>query len=90
MNTRFRKIVLSAIASGIGCVVAASAVAYWHSIQRNWCVQFTAVGGQEITYSRGCHNPKRYKQWAVTAKALIPSPDSVQASCYSNDLWQSE
>ncbi|WP_421657798.1 hypothetical protein [Leptothermofonsia sp. ETS-13] len=58
---------LIAIAAGISLLTAGTAFAYWQHLQRQWCVQFTSTGGQEVTYSRGCYSPKRYKKWTVTA-----------------------
>ncbi len=60
-----------AIAAGASLLAAGAAFTYWHYLQRQWCVQFTSSGGQEVTYSRGCYNPERYKKW--TTNALAPS-----------------
>jgi len=67
LNTRK---ILVAIAAGFGVLAVGSGVAYWHYSQRQWCVQFTSGGGQEVTYSRGCLTPQqRYKKWTLTAGA---------------------
>ncbi|UBF24494.1 hypothetical protein K9N68_22765 [Kovacikia minuta CCNUW1] len=58
---------LMAIAVGVGVLAAGAMFAYWYYLQQQWCVQFTANGGQEVTYSRGCYNPERYKKWTITA-----------------------
>jgi hypothetical protein len=60
---------LIAIAIGLNLLAAGTAFAYWQYLQRQWCVQFASSGGQEVTYSRGCYNPERYKKWSVTASA---------------------
>jgi hypothetical protein len=52
---------------GAGVLAAGTAVGYWQHSQREWCVQFTSGGGQEVTYSRGCLNRQRYKKWTLTA-----------------------
>ncbi|XHX76145.1 MAG: hypothetical protein RBJ76_17030 [Stenomitos frigidus ULC029] len=57
-------------ATGLVVLAAGSAVGYWHHSQREWCVQFTAGGGQEVTYSRGCLNRQRYKKWTLTASRI--------------------
>jgi len=62
-----QKNVWGAIAATVGAIAITSALLYWHAKQRQWCVQFTSSGGQEVTYSRGCGNPQRYKTWTVTA-----------------------
>ena len=62
-----------AIAAGIGLLTAGSAVAYWRHSQRAWCVQFASNSGQEVTYSRGCLSPHRYKQWPLTVSVPTPS-----------------
>jgi hypothetical protein len=49
----------SLIGVGIG-------IAYWQSNQRQWCVQFASDTSQEVTYSRGCISPKRFKKWVTT------------------------
>jgi hypothetical protein len=70
---------LIAIAAGISLVAAGTAFVYWQHLQRQWCVQFTSSGGQEVTYSRGCYSPKRYKKWTVTAMKhpfRLSTPDS--------------
>lgn len=66
-NAKLRKPIVW-IAAGIGLLGIGSGFAYWQS-QRQWCVQFTSGGGQEVTYSRGCINPQRYKKWVITASA---------------------
>jgi hypothetical protein len=58
---------LIAIAVGVNLLAAGIAFAYWQYLQRQWCVQFASSGGQEVTYSRGCYNPERYKKWTMTA-----------------------
>lgn len=40
---------------------------YWQAQNYQWCVRFTSTGGQEVTFSRGCRNPQRYKQWVIMA-----------------------
>jgi hypothetical protein len=60
-----KKLIL--IATGLGVLAAGIAIGYWQHSQREWCVQFTAGGGQEVTYSRGCMNRQRYKKWTLTA-----------------------
>jgi len=60
-----------AIAAGASLLAAGAAFTYWQYLQHQWCVQFTSSGGQEVTYSRGCYNPERYKKW--TTNALAPS-----------------
>lgn len=50
-----------------GCsLAAAGGIAYWKLSHPEGCVRFTA-GGQEVTYSRGCINPQRYKKWVITS-----------------------
>jgi hypothetical protein len=56
--------------TGLVVLAAGSAVGYWHHSQREWCVQFTPGGGQEVTYSRGCLNRQRYKKWTLTASRI--------------------
>lgn len=53
--------------AGIGLLIAGGTAAYWRFHQNQWCVRFTSSGGQEVTYSRGCINPQRYKRWVTTA-----------------------
>ncbi len=69
---------LLAIATGIGILMAGSGYAYWRYSQRQWCVQFTSSGNQEVTYSRGCSSPERYKKWSVTAFTLPPVAPTTQ------------
>jgi protein-S-isoprenylcysteine O-methyltransferase Ste14 len=59
-----------AVVAGVGLVSAGAALAYWQSMQQQWCVRFTSSGGQEVTYSRGCYSPQRYKKWVITASAV--------------------
>lgn len=74
---------IALIAAGIGLLAIGSGFAYWHLSQRQWCVQFTSRGGQEVTYSRGCMNPQRYKKWVITAStanlptSLYPAADTL-------------
>ncbi|XGV95096.1 MAG: hypothetical protein ACAF41_20405 [Leptolyngbya sp. BL-A-14] len=65
MSSVKKKLVL--VAAGVSVLAAGTAVGYWWHSQREWCVQFTAAGGQEVTYSRGCMNHQRYKKWTLTA-----------------------
>jgi hypothetical protein len=54
------------IAVGGAGLLAIGAATYWH-LQQGECTQVRASGGQEVTYSRGCLNPQRYRKWTVTA-----------------------
>ncbi|PSB28143.1 hypothetical protein [Stenomitos frigidus] len=67
MKTPNLKKKLILVAVGAGVLAAGTAVGYWQHSQREWCVQFTSGGGQEVTYSRGCLNRQRYKKWTLTA-----------------------
>ena len=58
-----------AIVAGAGLLAAGAAASYWQSTQQQWCVRFTSSGSQEVTYSRGCASPQRYKKWVITASA---------------------
>jgi hypothetical protein len=69
ISQRINKKVI-AVATGIGLVAAGVAFAYWQNVQQQWCVRFTSSGGQEVTYSRGCYSPQRYKKWVITASAV--------------------
>ncbi len=62
---------LVVVAAGLGVLATGSAIAYWQYSQREWCVQFTSSGGQEVTYSRGCLNRQRYKKWTLTALSQL-------------------
>jgi hypothetical protein len=67
MKIRKPGIKFAVIAGGFGVLAIGAAAAYWQLQERQWCLRFTSNGGQEVTYSWGCHNPRRYKQWVVTA-----------------------
>lgn len=52
---------IALVSTGVGLAAIGAGVAYWQFAQSQWCVQFTSGGGQEVTFSRGCINPQRYK-----------------------------
>lgn len=56
-----------AITSTLVILSVGGGLAYWLLNQRQWCVQAVSNGGQEVTYSRGCLSPHRYKRWVRTA-----------------------
>lgn len=83
MKTRKLGIKLAAIVGGVGVLAIGSAAAYWQMQESQWCLRFTSSGGQEVTYSWGCHNPRRYRQWVITAskpQAIPLSPSAVEDS----------
>jgi len=70
MKTFSLKQKLALAATGAGLLAIGSGWAYWQHRQQQWCVRFTSVGGQEVTYSRGClPTQQRYKKWTLTASA---------------------
>jgi hypothetical protein len=71
---------IALVAAGVGLVAIGTGVAYWQFSQSQRCVQFTSGGGQEVTFSRGCINPQRYKKWVITAQAAQPAHDRQQES----------
>ncbi|HEY9908245.1 MAG TPA: hypothetical protein V6D18_11655 [Thermosynechococcaceae cyanobacterium] len=59
-----RKMISIAVVGGVG-LLAIGAATFWKLQQE--CTQVRASGGQEVTFSRGCINPQRYRRWTVTA-----------------------
>ena len=55
-----------AIAVGGAGLLAIGTAICWQ-LRQGECTQVRASGGQEVTYSRGCLNPQRYRKWTVTA-----------------------
>ena len=56
-----------AIVLGGAGLLAIGGAAFWQ-LRPGGCTQVRASGGgQEVTYSRGCINPQRYRKWTVTA-----------------------
>jgi ABC-type enterochelin transport system permease subunit len=64
-NVKLSKRSIALLVSGCSMAIAGATI-YWQLSQPEACVRFTA-GGQEVTYSRGCINPQRYKRWVVTS-----------------------
>lgn len=63
--SRLNRKVISIALGGAG-LLAIGAATYWQ-LRQGECTQVRANGGQEVTYSRGCINPQRYRKWTVTA-----------------------
>jgi hypothetical protein len=62
---RWKRKTLAIAAGGVG-LLAIGATTYWQ-LHQGQCTQVRASGSQEVTYSRGCINPQRYRKWTVTA-----------------------
>jgi hypothetical protein len=69
MQNKQSRPILTVILGGVSLLTLGAALAYWQTDQQKWCLRFTSAGDQEVTYSRGCYNPRRYKQWVITAAA---------------------
>ncbi|MBD2021271.1 hypothetical protein H6F43_13910 [Leptolyngbya sp. FACHB-36] len=78
MKTLRMRVKPIAITAGIGLLTVGGAIAYWQISQPQGCVHLTSSGGQEVTFSRGCIYPQRYKKWAITALAEPSSVVSYQ------------
>ncbi len=59
-----RSIALLCLISGVG---VGGAIAYRALNVPQDCVRLNTTGGQEVTYSRGCLHPQKYKKWVITA-----------------------
>ncbi len=51
----------------LGGLALGGAIAYPLLNPQQDCVQVKTTGGLEVTYSRGCFHPQRYKKWLITA-----------------------
>jgi hypothetical protein len=64
VNTVHKSIALVCLISGLG---VGGAIAYRSLNVSQDCVRLNTTGGQEVTYSRGCLHPQRYKKWVINA-----------------------
>lgn len=58
-----------ALIGGITLLTIGAAIGYWFVFPQQSCTRVT-TGGQEVTYSRGCFKPQRYRKWVITAEAM--------------------
>jgi len=62
-----RKTLAIWVLGSVACVGFGLGYLYFQMNRQQWCVRFASDTSQEVTYSRGCISPNRYKKWVITS-----------------------